>query len=181
MYKTLLQFSFLTLFLASCSSTNELTQQEITALKQELREVITSFNKGDAKLTKQKTHPIMFTAISKENFMISINEGVKNAHYVETLSLIINNPFELHDLGKEEMCFVPTYMTGVVNDPNDKSIDGLKFIDESFRVAIRSKQDKKWFFLELGTIEEQNKLFPFLFPSLAKDIKLPKNEFTVIE
>jgi hypothetical protein len=143
MYKTLLKFSFIYFFLVSCSSTNALTQQETTALKQELREVITSFNNGNAKLSIQKTHPIMYTAISKDNFMISMKENVGNSQYVIIQSLIINKPLELHDLGKEEICFVPTYMTGVINDPRDMSIHGTKFIDESFRVAIRSKQDKK--------------------------------------
>lgn len=157
------------------SEEGKLNEEEKTHLVQEVKEMMKSFNEGDAKLLVEKTHPSIYKlAGGEENFKESLIQAAKQIMDlgIKAISDDISPPDRTYRAGEETVCFLPKKTVMEVN--------GQKIQSNSFMIAAK-KEGKEWKYLDGAGLRKNPDMLWLFFPELPKDIKLPENTMSRIE
>ena len=169
MNKLILIFT-LTLSVVTSTFADSLSHAEVKQLKDEINSMMKLFENGDAQALIDHTHESIFELmggkdafekLTKQAVVQLMNSGIK------FLDSELGTPTELYPAGNYEVCFVPR--TSVME------IQGKKVKSIGFMIAIRTKGEDSWKYLDGSGLRKNPQLLGVLFPELDPNIVLPPN------
>ena len=162
---------FLTMTLISVNSLSaELSKAEADLVRSEINSMYNAYEAGDASLFLKKTHKSIYSVMGgKQNFENFFESAVSqlNELGVKFVEETLGEPTKLYDAGNEEVCFIPRI--SIIE------IQGQKVKSTGFLIAIRTKGEKSWSYLDGTGLREDQSLLWKLLPELVKNIELPAN------
>ena len=155
---------------ASLHAREDFPEAERKAIAAEVEEMMTAFNKGDAKLLIDKTHPAIYKLMpggDEKGFKKIMLEAAKQAvdAGMKVSAFKVEQPDRLYKAGKESVCFVP--MSSVV------AVKDMKIASSSFLIAAKGEAGE-WKYLDGSALSASPDQLWTFFPDLPKDIKLPE-------
>lgn len=145
------------------------------AIVKEVGAMMEAFNKGDADMLIDKTHPAIYKlAGGEENFKQTLRAGAKQIMElgVKIESFKAEAPKEFHQAGDEQVCFVPTHAVMLTQ--------GMRIKSSSFMIAAR-KAGQGWYYLDGSSLKANPEMLWTFFPELDKGIKIPETTMEMLE
>lgn len=165
-----LPVALIAIFCCAGAFAKNLTTAESAELVQEVRDMFTAFENGDATGLIEKTHPSIYKLTGgKDAFERITKQAVDQLQAVDVkfLESELGEPTELYSAGDEEICFVPRISV--------MEVQGKKAKSTGFMIAIRPKDGGDWTFLDGSGLRNDAEYLWRTFPELKRDITLPPN------
>ncbi|WP_221029560.1 hypothetical protein [Actomonas aquatica] len=166
-----LRRSLLTLALCALSLTTwaaKPSADETAQIKADIDSMFTLFEKGDASALIEHTHDSIYKLVGSKEVFTQITEQAlamlkqTGIRFVESTT---GEPGELYPAGDYELCFVPR--TAIME------MQGQKLRTQSFMIAIRTKGESDWKYLDGSGLQQNPALLRTLFPELDESVETP--------
>ena len=145
------------------------------AIAREVSAMMEAFNKGDADMLIEKTHPAIHKLVGGEEiFKATALAGAKKIMElgVKIESYKAEAPKKFHQAGDEQVCFVPTVMVMLAQ--------GVRIKNSGFMIGAR-KAGEDWRYLDGAFTKTNPDMLWTFFPKLDKDIKIPETTMEKLE